>query len=114
MSATARLSPLDAEALNKRNQLYRQDRDSLEKLVGQLAERQIEAQRFVRVACPACGTTLASGRLDRWFSVLNFLLTKVTGDGLFADAADFIEGITKRRTDPRTLPGLEAMMPGSG
>jgi len=58
------------------------------------------------VACPALGTTLASGRLDRWLSVLSFL----TGDN---DAIDFLLGIVKKRTDPRALPGLEAMMPGS-
>ena len=66
-------------------------------------------RRFVRVACPARGTTLASGRLDRWLSVVNLL----TGNGLVGDAADFLLAVVKERTDPRTLPGLEAMMPGS-
>ena len=66
-------------------------------------------QRFVRVACPARGTTLTSGRLDRWLSVVNLL----TGNGLVADAADFLLAVVKERTDPRTLPGLEAMLPGS-
>ena len=37
----------------------------------------------------------------------------LTGNGLVADAADFLLAVVKERTDPRTLPGLEAMMPGS-
>ena len=74
-----------------------------------LDERRIRVRRFVRVACPARGTTLTSGRLDRWLSVINLL----TGNGLVADAADFLLAVVKERTDPRTLPGLEAMMPGS-
>ena len=67
-------------------------------------------RRFVRVACPARGTTLASGRLDRWLSVLDHL---APASGLVGDAVDFLLAVVKERTDPRTLPGLEAMMPGS-
>ncbi len=62
--------------------------------------------RFVRVACPARGTTLASGRLDRWLSIVQYL----SGGN---DFIEFLLGVLKERTDPRTLPGLEAMMPGS-
>ena len=65
--------------------------------------------RFVRVACPARGTTLASGRLDRWLSVLGLLAPP----GFAADLTDFLLKVVKERTDPRSLPGLEAMMPQS-
>ena len=67
----------------------------------------------MRVACPARGTTLASGRLDRWLSVLDYLVDDCRRHGLFGDGLDFLLGVVKERTDPRTLPGLEAMMPGS-
>ena len=107
------LSPLDEEALEKRNEAYKEDRAKLDKLRAALDARKIKVKRFVRVACPARGTTLASGRLDRWFSMLNFLAQQATGDGIFSDSLDFILGVVKQRTDPRVLPGLEAMMPGS-
>ena len=78
-----------------------------------LARKHCAVARFVRVACPARGTTLASGRLDRWLSVLDYLVDAATGNGLFADGLDFMLAVVKERTDPRTLPGVEAMMPGS-
>jgi len=103
------LSPLDTAAAKARDDAYDADRKALQELLNLLDERQIKVRRFVRVACPARGTTLASGRLDRWLSVVNYL----TGNSLVGDAADFLLAVVKERTDPRTLPGLEAMMPGS-
>ena len=88
-------------------------RHRLAELLGELATREIRVTRFVRVACPARGTTLASGRLDRWLSMLNFLAGKALGESPFADGLEFLLAVVKERTDPRTLPGLEAMMPGS-
>ncbi|HMW19623.1 MAG TPA: CHAT domain-containing protein [Nitrosomonas sp.] len=103
------LNPLDESAQKERNKAYDDDREALQTLLKELKQRQIKVERFVRVACPASGTTLASGRLDRWLSALNYL----SGDGLFGDTVDFLLAVLKERTDPRTLPGLEAMMPGS-
>ncbi|MDS4040227.1 MAG: CHAT domain-containing protein [Candidatus Competibacter sp.] len=107
------LSALDTEAAKERDAAYEADRKRLVELLALLEEKNFTVRRFVRVACPARGTTLASGRLDRWLSVLSFLLEKSTGDGLISDGADFLFAVVKERTDPRTLPGLEAMMPGS-
>ncbi len=106
------LSPLDDEAGSRRTAAYQTDRDNLNRLAELIKDR-FQVKRFVRVACPARGTTLASGRLDRWLSMVNFLLDKATGSGLIGEAADFLLSVVKQRTDPRTLPGLEAMMPGS-
>ncbi len=106
------LSPLDDEAMTRRKAAYENDHILLGQLVKLLRGR-FQVNRFVRVACPARGTTLASGRLDRWFSMISFLLDKATGGGLIGDGADFLLSVIKQRTDPRTLPGLEAMMPGS-
>ena len=107
------LAPLaDAEA-SERDAAYTADRQRLGELVALLAEKKLRVTRFVRVACPARGTTLASGRLDRWLSVLDYLVDAATGHGLFGDGLDFLLAVVKERTDPRTLPGLEAMMPGS-
>lgn len=107
------LSPLDADAARERDAAYAADRARLIELRDLLAAKQLRVQRFVRVACPARGTTLASGRLDRWLSMLDFLVGRIAGAGLFAGAADLLLAVAKERTDPRTLPGLEAMMPGS-
>ena len=104
-SASARST---ARGGGARQGLCRRSR-ALGQLVKLLDGRRIRVRRFVRVACPARGTTLTSGRLDRWLSVINLL----TGNGLVADAADFLLAVVKERTDPRTLPGLEAMMPGA-
>ncbi len=107
------LAPLaDAEA-RERDDAYAADRQRLLELVALLATKKLRIARFVRVACPARGTTLASGRLDRWLSVLDYVVAAATGNGLFADGLDFLLAVVKERTDPRTLPGLEAMVPGS-
>ena len=90
-----------------------------------MRSRNIRVERFVRVACPARGTTLASGRLDRWASVMANLL----GKGLEAGGKaipllepvvkgiellqNFLLAVVRERTDARILPGLEAMMPDS-
>lgn len=106
------LAPYDMDGLAKHNAAYDADRERLLKFVELFRRRQFRIGRFVRVACPARGTTLASGRLDRWLSVLNFLIGKAGGD-FAGDCTEFMAAIAKQRTDPRTLPGLEAMMPGS-
>ncbi len=109
MAAQLGLLPLSDAEKKARQQAYDQDAQRAQDLVKLLDAKRIRVARFVRVACPARGTTLASGRLDRWLSVLDVL----AGNGLFGDAADFLLAVLKRRTDPRTMPGIEAMMPGS-
>ncbi len=91
----------------------------------ELKQRAPRIERFVRVGCPARGTTLASGRLDRWASVMFNLL----GHGLqlaggllpalkpVAEVYDigsaFLLAVVQQRCDARILPGIEAMMPDS-
>lgn len=105
------LPPLDEAAQGVRQAGYAADCQSLAKLLALLddPDRGLRIGRFVRTACPARGTTLASGRLDRWLSVFGHL----AGWAGVGDAMDFVLAVVKERTDPRTLPGLEAMMPGS-
>lgn len=104
------LGRLLGQSAATREDAYAEDRDRLVKLAARLDAQQVRVTRFVRVACPARGTSLASGRLDRWLSVLGMLMP----EGLASDLTDFLLAVVKERTDPRTLPGLEAMMPGSG
>ncbi len=103
------LVPLPDEQKAARNAAYAADLQKLRDLLAALDDKQLRITRFVRVACPARGTTLASGRLDRWLSVLDLLASHT----LFGEAADFLLSVLKQRTDPRTMPGIEAMLPGS-
>lgn len=103
------LDPLDEPAAERRDAAYAEDLTKLLQLRAELADKGFRISRFVRVACPARGTTLASGRLDRWLSVLGHL----GGPEFLGDVMDFLLAVVKERTDPRVLPGLEAMMPGS-
>ena len=93
----------------------RRDRDALAELNALLKKKRPRVSRFVRVACPARGTTLASERLDRWLSVVINALSfaGLRQVPLFGAATDLIAAIVKERTDPRTIPGLEAMMPAA-
>lgn len=94
---------------------YADERQKIEQLNALLIDKQPRVERFVRVACPARGTTLASERLDRYLSVLFNLVSKIPGfDNVVLDLlGDFLLAVVKKRTDPRDLPGLEAMMPKS-
>lgn len=85
-----------------------------------LSQKKFRVERFVRAACPARGTTLVSGKLDRWLSVVMSLLNRATqavGGVLVSKSVELLtelaQSIVKSRTDPATLPGLEGMMPGS-
>ena len=94
-------------------------RGDLERLNTLLAEKRFRIERFVRVACPTRGTTLASGRLDLYLSVLFNLLEKIAGPAnlplrlLTSLMSELIMAVAKKRSDPSVLPGIEAMMPTS-
>ncbi len=92
------------------------DVDAMRRLNALLGEKQVRVERFVRVACPAAGTTLASGRLDLYLNVLFNLLKRLPflqQTLVFDFLADLTKAVAKQRIDPASLPGLEAMMPES-
>ncbi|MBU4263128.1 MAG: CHAT domain-containing protein [Proteobacteria bacterium] len=88
-------------------------RSALRELEAVLRQKRFTVERFVRVACPARGTTLASKRLDRYLSLLNLGLSSLDKSGWAGDILWLVGAIIKERTDPRVMPGLEAMMPES-
>lgn len=104
---------------------FEADAKHLGELNRELRKRRIRVERFVRVACPARGTTLVSGRLDRWASVmLNLLGKSFDAAGLvipgmlplarsYGLLKQFLLAVVKARSDARILPGIEAMMPDS-
>ena len=122
--------PLELEAYYKRASAIAEDMDEgqaeamaayeaqIEKLkeLNSLlkGEESVKFTKFVRVACPARGTTLASGRLDRWLSIifnLVNLIPAIRATPYYALLKNFIRALVKTRTKPEQLPGLEAQMP---
>ena len=70
------------------------------------------AKSILRVACPASGTTLASGRLDRWLSMLvnaMKLIPALSASTVYDMTSAFTLAVVKQRMNPRRFPGLEAM-----
>jgi hypothetical protein len=111
--------PFDAaERQEFDNQDSAKVRGELAQLNELLKARRPRVERFVRVACPVRGTTLASQRLDVYLSILFNLLSDVSahvpGLGTALDIfAELVMAIAKERANPAVLPGLEAMMPES-
>lgn len=91
------------------------DREALSALSAALQRTAFRVTRFVRVACPARGTTLADERLDRYLSLLINLagLAGLAGNPVFEGLTTLLAGVLKKRADPHTMPGIEAMMPSS-
>jgi CHAT domain-containing protein len=103
---------ISREVLEARNE----EAERFEQLAMELNRKQFAVQRFVRVACPARGTVLASRRLDLYLSVLlNVigLIPALKSSPLYSLLKAVTLESVRRRTDPRQLPGIEAMMPES-
>jgi tetratricopeptide (TPR) repeat protein len=89
-------------------------RDAWRRLRELLRSRRPVVERFVRVGCPAKGTSLASDRLDRYLSILVHLLRMVpAAGGLLGGLAELAAAAAKERANPAVLPGLEAQRPVS-
>ncbi|MCB1825190.1 MAG: CHAT domain-containing protein [Candidatus Competibacteraceae bacterium] len=93
-----------------------QDRQHLQALDRLLAEKNFRVERYTRVACPARGTLLAGSNTDAFLSVLLHLIGLVPYlqvSPTYAVVKRVVLQIAKNRTDPRLVPGIEAMLPGS-
>jgi CHAT domain-containing protein len=94
----------------------RPDRDLLHDLSGLLARKKPKVEKFVRTACPAAGTVLASKRLDLYLNLILNAIGLVPGlaENPFYELfkATAIE-LIKLRADPDRIPGIEAQMPES-
>ena len=92
------------------------DLDALKELNKLFKEKNISTERMVRVASPAAGTTLASGRFDLYLNTILNLLKKIpflAGSQIFDFTVSLLLATVKKRMSPIELPGLEAMVPGS-
>jgi len=93
-----------------------------------LREKAFVVERFVRVACPARGTTLASDRGRRWLEVIVNALFKLLDKGAKAGvsalglpglvpiaetAVELLKLLTLETLEISEIPGLHAMDPAS-
>lgn len=69
----------------------------------------ITVEKFIRVACPAAGTKLASKRLDHILNVFGNLLPGIFGDIL----NELLQAAVASKDNVDVLPGLEAQNPDS-
>lgn len=99
------LSPFDGAGNAK-------ERVKLQHLFDLVADRQIEVDRIVRVACPARGTLLASKRLDAYISVFAWVLEKA-GLPVVPELIGFLGEVARQKADPEDFPGLAAQIPDS-
>ncbi|MBL7702722.1 MAG: CHAT domain-containing protein [Ferruginibacter sp.] len=87
------------------------------KTLQQLASgKNVVVDKFIRVACPAYGTTILSKRLDHFLNIsLNLLGTLFgpVGAALTSEFKELISAAVDTKNDPDQLPGLEAMNPAS-
>jgi CHAT domain-containing protein/pimeloyl-ACP methyl ester carboxylesterase len=93
-----------------------EDRKNLIALRSELARKKFVVKRYLRVASPAQGTLLASCHLDAFLSSLLHLIGLVPylqASPTYAVAKRIILQIVKNRTNPRLVPGIEAMLPDS-
>ena len=78
--------------------------------------KNITVQKFIRVACPASGTTLASNRLDHFFNITFNLIGIAIGGAanpVYGAFKNLIASVVDCKDDVNVLPGLEAMNPDS-
>ncbi|MFT3704454.1 MAG: CHAT domain-containing protein [Agriterribacter sp.] len=105
---------------DERNYLRRNSRDAdikvIEKIDKAILSKNLVVEKFIRVACPASGTTLASKRLDYLFNIILSLIAPAVGTvaaPAYLAIKDLIVGILETKNDTTSLPGIEAMNPDS-
>ncbi|MGB4845633.1 MAG: CHAT domain-containing protein [Ferruginibacter sp.] len=105
---------LEIEYLQKEKRTA--DIANLKTLKNLAAKKKITIDKFIRVACPAYGTTILSKRLDHFlnisFNLLGTLFGPV-GTAVVAEFKNLIAAAVDTKNDPNDLPGLEAMNPSS-
>ncbi|PID47300.1 MAG: hypothetical protein CSB47_00735 [Proteobacteria bacterium] len=113
----------ESEENQKLNEaVSREERNQLRQLRDILQEKNFRIERYMRVACPASGTTLLAGNLDLFLSsmlsLINFTVGLIPAVGALGGAAlsafrRIVLEIAEKRIDPHLIPGIEAMLPSS-
>jgi len=93
-----------------------EEKELLKKLSEELNDKNIRVERFVRVAGAAGGTTLASGRIDKWLEILVNVIGKVTGASAtiaYGVITDILLDLKKQSANPDAMPGVACLLPTS-
>lgn len=81
-----------------------------------LINKKIKIEKFIRIACPAGGTTLASKRLDFFLNITLNLIGVATGmaaNPIYMAFRNLTAAAIDSKNKPEVLPGLEVQNPGS-
>ncbi|WP_010523065.1 CHAT domain-containing protein [Aquimarina agarivorans] len=107
-------SPIELDFLKSMDRT--EDLKHAERINALMSTKNISVGKFVRVACPVSGTTLASKRLDDYFTVLLNLIGLIPGlmgNSIYGYIKSFLIAFVKNKENINILPGLESMMPES-
>ncbi|HTN17686.1 MAG TPA: hypothetical protein VL092_08400, partial [Chitinophagaceae bacterium] len=107
-------SATEKELLRKHNR--NEDLDCIAAITNLMLQKNIKVTKFVRVACPASGTTIASQRLDFFFNIVMNLVGLAFGsvaNPIYTAFKDLLAAVVDCKDDLTVLPGLEAMNPDS-
>lgn len=92
----------------------------LDKLIDEirkvLSNKKIVIEKFIRIACPAGGTSLASKRLDYFLNITLNLIGVATGQAanpLYSAFRSLTAAVIDCKNKPEILPGLEVQSPDS-
>ena len=102
----------------EKNYLSKQSRQAdvalIEAIEVAIREKNITIEKYIRVACPASGSSLATKRLDHLLNTLLNILGFTTGIGslpVYIAFKDLIAGVLQTKDDPDILPGIEVLSP---
>ncbi|MBD2754946.1 DUF7379 domain-containing protein [Spirosoma validum] len=105
---------------NEKNFLSRQNRTADLQVIADIETailgKNITIDKFIRVACTASGTTLASRRLDIYFNVLFNVIGLAAAQAtnpLYVAFKDLVAALIESKDDASVLPGLEMQNPQS-
>ncbi len=105
---------LESEINSKGKKVRENELIQIQKIENIRKEKSYQISNFIRVACPAAGTSILSGRIDIFLNVFNNLLKYTTkANPIAGEVGSLILNIIKQKSNPESIPGLEAMMPES-
>lgn len=88
----------------------------IEAIENAIIGKNITIEKFIRVACTASGTTLASRRLDIYFNVIFNVIGLASAQAtnpLYVGFKDLLAALIESKDDASVLPGLEMQNPQS-
>jgi hypothetical protein len=95
---------------------YSEIEKTINEINGILSVKKIKIEKFIRIACPAGGTTLASKRLDFFMNITMNLIGLATGlaaNPIYIAFRNLTAAVIDSKNKPEVLPGLEIQDPNS-